>query len=106
MGEHDLPRLKKRKVIGGWLSNALASSQVIQHFDANLEGPICEGNAPKKMARDGIETSTFRFSVGGRSVSGYRYDSVSIVLLSKSLHYDLLRTEVLRYVCEKLVRDL
>jgi hypothetical protein len=55
------------------------------------------------VARDGIEPSTFRFSVGGTGVSGYYYDSVCDVFLSKSLPYDTERTGLLRYVCEKLV---
>jgi hypothetical protein len=55
------------------------------------------------VARDGIEPSSFRFSVGGSNVSGYHYESVCNVFMSKSLHYDPPRTVVLRYVCEKLV---
>ena len=44
------------------------------------------------MARDGVEPSTFRVSVGVSTVSGFRYDS--------------LRTEALRSICAKLVRDM
>jgi len=36
------------------------------------------------VARDGIEPSTFRFSVGGSTVSGFHYDPVSNVFMSRS----------------------
>jgi len=45
------------------------------------------------------------FTVDGSTVSGFHRDSVSNVLISKSLHYDSLRTEVWRCVREKLVRN-
>ena len=55
------------------------------------------------VARDGIEPSTFRFSVGGSNFSGYDYESVCNVFVSASLHYDPLRIVVLLCVCAKLV---
>jgi len=46
------------------------------------------------VARDGIEPSTFRFSVGGSSVSDYHHDPVCNVFMSKSLHYDSVCTGI------------
>ena len=54
----------------------------------------CPASLGPMVATDGIEPSTFRFSVGGITVTGFHYDSVSIELLGSSLFYDPLRKEV------------
>jgi len=46
------------------------------------------GTAVTRSISDGIRPSTFRFSVGGSSVSGYHYDPACNVVMSKSWHYD------------------
>jgi hypothetical protein len=67
---------------------------------------MCRCSDEEVVARDGIEPSTFRFSVGGSTASGAHSDSVSSAFQSESFLYDSLRTKASHSMRKEFVRDV